>query len=132
MTIECYTTTCVFHEQTEPFCHMEKCEEKTLPKIYHISECELLFWHELTPEWQKEFDWVGAQEDSYFEHRKHYYHLGQFMRRSPHGGDYFIEDETGNVITFKYDGIHSESFFHAVVIILDPSGDFVTAADIFC
>lgn len=46
----------------------------------------LLCWEELTQKERGEFDWNGADWDSFFRYRGYTYHMGEFMRV---GGEVF-------------------------------------------
>ncbi len=97
--------------------------------ITHIEEHELVTFHDLPDEVKPDFDWDTEQEGSYFEYRGTWYSLEEFMRTDNHTLE--GEDEQGNPVTFEADGIAGQSYFHAVAVKVNHSGDGVIAASIY-
>ena len=53
-------------------------------KIYtNYKPRQLLYWDDLTPKEQSEFDYTGMEAGSYFKYKNNVYTLGDFMRPEP-------------------------------------------------
>lgn len=72
----------------------------------------LLFWEELTPKEQEDFDWEGANEDNFFRYKGSVYNQGDFMRVS---GEEFA----------GWEGVRGDSYFSGVLIKFSLCGDGV-------
>lgn len=83
----------------------------------------ILYWYELTPAEQKDFDYLddeSSQESAlFFRYRGQMYDLGEFMRTRDFGKDSPLS---------KWYGYMSDSYFSGVLINFSEDNDFVQVA----
>ena len=79
-------------------------------------------WWDLTEKEQKDFDWEGAEEDTYFRYRGQVYNLSNFMR---------IE-ENHPLHCLNWHGYSGESYFSGKIIKLSDDGEAVIVGRYTC
>jgi hypothetical protein len=82
----------------------------------------ILHWHELTAREQAEFDWIEDPADScysFFRYRGEIYCLADFMRPPI------------DLAEKRWHGIHTDSYFSAILIRLVDLGESVIVARVY-
>lgn len=93
--------------------------------ITNNSPRPVLFWDDLTPEEQKEFDYVGNDPYmySFFRYKGHVYDLGEFMR---------IPDGIQYADWKDWHGYQSDTFFSGVLVKVNYSESTVIVGRYYC
>lgn len=99
-------------------------------EITRKTERPLIYWHNLKPKEQAEFDYLDTEEKreeaQFFRYKKCTYCLDQFaVWNTPWTGE--------KPAAFKdFDAIHGDSFFSGVLVKQDPEGeDFIKVASYY-
>ena len=82
----------------------------------------VLYWHELTTKEQEELkdSYDSVEESSFFRFKDWCYDLNDFLRVNDSLNGKGTDHEL-----YGWDGYHNDSFFSAVLVKLDDSGDSV-------
>lgn len=88
---------------------------------------EVLTWYDLTPEEQKEFDYLEEGEGSFFRYKGWVYDLGEFMRI-----DAKIAPHPQREGWEKWHGYASDSYFSGALIRYTSDCEQVIVGQYFC